>query len=238
MLKFTLKIIKYIKNKYNNTKYIKINTENIYNYLTYGNMDYISKKICYYIKINNKYTYFSLLDFIKISKQSWLIKDKNVLIIQYYYQQIDYENQHADYNLFLFINIKNLDDIKIYKYENNCYKVYINILNNIFVKYINSFNFSVYKYTEIKNIEKPNKTNLNYLKKIKKTRLNNKNNENKELIFHYKNLKINKIRDLYHNYSYIFNYINYKIYIKFSLLEQRLYYYRNLRLGKIQLLLI
>jgi len=56
MLKFTLKIIKYIKTfKYNKNKYIKINIKNIYNYLTIRNIAYINKKITYYGNIESLY---------------------------------------------------------------------------------------------------------------------------------------------------------------------------------------
>ena len=135
MLKFTLKIIKYIKTfKYNKNKYIKINIKNIYNYLTIRNIAYINKKITYYGNIESLYICidFNFLDAIKISNQSWLIKDKNILIIEYYYDHYKY-----DCNLFIYININNIDDIKIYKYENNYYKSYTNILNCIYVSFFN-----------------------------------------------------------------------------------------------------
>jgi len=61
----------------NKNKYIKINTKNIYNYLTSDNILYINNKI----NSKNIYPeiYTNLLYSIKISIKSWLIKDKNIL---------------------------------------------------------------------------------------------------------------------------------------------------------------
>jgi len=236
MLKFTLKVIKYIKkNNYNKQKYIKINTKNIYNYITDNNIKYINDKINSYGNIIYYDTLidFSLLDSLKINKQTFIIKDKNLLIIEHCSIFIDY------YNFFIFININNLDDIKIYKYNNKYIISYSNLLNNIYVRYINSFSLTVYNNTtKIKFIKKNTETNLNIITGIRKNRLNNKNYKNQEFIFHYKNFKINKIEDIYPYNSYIFYYINYKIYINYKAPSYVRRYYTNLSIRKIKFLLI
>jgi len=201
LLKYIYKYIKYKINnriKYDRKKYVKINHKNIYNYLNKSNIKYINDKFFVY-----------RMDLIYIIKQSlhccWLIKDKNVLII-------NFKNNISLAYTYLIININNLDDIKIYNHDNISTITYKCLLNDTRIQYYfdNEFicNITYYK----KNVYKNRKLIP------KKNSLNNK---------YYIMLKKGKILKMYEknmHYGNLLYYKNYNIYIKFYVFSDVWFY--------------
>jgi len=198
-------------------KYVSINTRNIFNYLTNINIIYIYNKI----RLN-------LIHSINICKKCWLIKSKNVLIIIF--------DKNEDNNICIFININNLNDIKIYKYENYIY-MYKSILNNIISVYNNSY-LRIY-YPNRKYVY--NDYYINYTKIPKKNKFNNRLYY---ITYKMKNNIKNKIKieNEYKNIENLFYYHNsvVLIYIKIRKPEglYSLYFRQNNAIRKIKLILI
>ena len=164
-------------------KYIKINTKNIYNYLTIDDIIYINKKF--------EYRQINLINAIKNNIGSWLIKDKNILLINL--------KDTIDKLLIIIININNLDNIKIH--HNYYINSFVCLLNNIRVDYYNK-RINIVYFSKNKVCEKT--LNGNVIIK-------------NDLHIYYKNFIKHKINVYYRNHfiDYNFYYQKYKIYIKY-----------------------
>ena len=110
--------------------YIKINENNIFNYLTNNDIITIQQNI------DQQILYFNFMDFVLKSTNIYLIISKNLLYI--YYNKI-----------VVIINIKNINDIIIY---NNNNKTYYNFENDIIVNYASEIESKYIKYKN-KNIK-------------------------------------------------------------------------------------
>jgi len=203
-------INKYNKYKITNIKkFIKINNTNIYKYLTSSDILYINNKIKLYLNS----IIFNLIDIIKLYNDNWLIKNKNILLINYK-------------NIIFSININNLDDIILY----NKYKKITNFLLNNIIKNKTSLKYS-------NDIIIRNKyTTSNYNVIIKK----NLFNKIFSIFYNIKNFKLTKLIDENLNFGNVFYYYKYNIYIKFwsTYSDWYLNYRQEAAIRKIKLLLI
>jgi len=174
---------------YNRRKYIKINNKNIYNYLTEEQIMYFDKKYIYFLN--------DLNILINDSIFSWLIIDKNILVI------ILGVPSPILY-IIIYINNNNTIKFKVYYYNNIvCY-----YFNNNMIRYDKNTNSRTYYHNGCQIL-----THGLYYKKIYNKKIKY------DIIYNYHKSYIKKM--IYHYKTYlfinIFNYINFNIYIKFKI---------------------
>ena len=178
----------YINLTYNRRKYIKINNKNIYNYLTEEQIMYFDKKYIYFLN--------DLNILINDSIFSWLIIDKNILVIIL-------GAPNPILYIIIYINNNNTIKFKVYYYNNIvCY-----YFNNNMIRYDKNTNTRTHYHNGHQII-----THGLYYKKIY-------NKIKYDIIYNNHKSYIKKIIYYYKTFLFIniFNYINFNIYIKYKI---------------------
>ena len=187
--------------------YIKINENNIFNYLLNNDIESINKKISPFIKKN----------IMLKCKNSYLNTINNLLLIQYIYINND--------TILVVINIKNLNNIKIYKkryfYDlekgiavdyNTISASKIIYYENKIITYYNKYIYSIFIFNNLQNHKIYKKNNIFYKSFVK--------NNIETIIYNLYYKKYNLyIKRIYHYHYYknnkiiLYNYINNKLFI-------------------------